>query len=249
MPWFKVDDGFHGHPKVVDLSLAAVGIWSLAGSWCAKYLTDGVIALRAIERMGGNEDLARELVAHGLWLQVPEGFMFKDWSEYQPLKVAVEAERAAARDRMATVRAQKKGVRANTSRTTDERSGEQSENFGARSPEVRIAPSQSQSLPEGGVSTVAEMPPSRYCSRHPHGSEESCRACGDARRSFDAHLLAIKNRPTYRAPTASERASRMCVEPGHEEYPLELSGPLKGKCFACERVFDAEVIADEIHKF
>ena len=218
MPWFKVDDGFHGHPKVVELSLAAVGIWSLAGSWCAKYLTDGLIGLRAIERMGGNEALAHELVAHGLWLQVAEGFVFKDWAEYQPLKVAVEAERTAARDRMASVRAQKKGVQPNTSRTQAE-----------RSPEVRIAPSQSQSLPVGGVFADAEMPPSRYCSRHPNGSDESCRACGDARRAFDSAFLAIKNRPTPRPPTSSELASRMCPEPEHENYPLA------GGCEACRR--------------
>ena len=225
MPWFKVDDGFHGHPKVVELSLAAVGIWALAGSWCAKYLTDGVITLRAIERMEGDEALALELVARGLWLEIADGFMFKDWAEYQPLKVAIEAERLAARERMIVVRAQKKGVRANTSRTD-----------GERSPDVRVTPSLSQSHPEGAAPTSAETPPSRYCTKHPTGTDESCRGCGDARRVFDAAALAVKNRPTSRPPTGAESASKFCQMPGHEHYPLEvISGPMRGKCLACER--------------
>ena len=238
MPWFKVDDGFHGHPKVVELSLAAVGIWTLAGSWCAKYLTDGVITLRAIERMEGDEALALELVARGLWLEVAGGYEFKDWAEYQPLKVAIEAERLAARERMIVVRAQKKGVRANTSRTDGERSDEQNPKFGGSSPDVRVTPSlsQSQSHPEGASPTSAETPPSRYCKKHPNGTDESCRGCGDARRVFDAAALAVKNRPTSRPPTGAEAASKFCQMPGHEDYPLEvISGPMRGKCLACER--------------
>lgn len=238
MPWFKVDDGFHGHPKVVELSLAAVGIWTLSGSWCAKYLTDGVITLRAIQRMGGDEALALELVERGLWIAVDNGFMFKDWADYQPLKVAVEAERTAARDRMTAVRAQKKGVRANTSRTDDERSEEQTSNFEGTSADVLIAPSQSQSLSRGDASADAHPAPSRYCMKHPNGTDDACRACGDARRNFDAAALAVKNRPTNRPPTAAEAASRMCQQPGHGDYPLELSGPLKGKCVQCERTAD-----------
>lgn len=111
MPWFKVDDGFHGHPKVVELSLEAVGVWTLAGSWCASYLTDGEIGLKSIRRLGGSAEQAQELVYAGLWLEPEPGlYQFKDWEDYQPLKAAVEAEREAAKERMKAVRAKKKGV-------------------------------------------------------------------------------------------------------------------------------------------
>ncbi|GAA5198639.1 hypothetical protein [Microbacterium jejuense] len=136
MPWFKVDDGFHGHPKVMGLSLEAVGLWALTGSWCAKYLTDGKVPEKTIRRLGGGPDLAGELYDAGLWEATPDGWQFKDWADYQPTKEEVEAERAAARDRMKKVRASKKGVR----------SSEQLENVDGTSPEVRIAPTQSQSL-------------------------------------------------------------------------------------------------------
>lgn len=136
MPWFMVDDGFHGHPKVVELDLADVGLWTLSGSWASHYLTDGRISMKTIHRFGATRDMADNLVAAELWLPL-EGdakydYEFKDWADYQRLREVVLAEREAARLRMEKVRAAKKGVRANdtpdvranNSRTTPERSGE-----------------------------------------------------------------------------------------------------------------------------
>ena len=67
MTWFKVDDGFYDHPKVIDLPLAAVGLWALAGAYCARHLTDGVITDRQIRAIGGTRKQAAALVAAGLW--------------------------------------------------------------------------------------------------------------------------------------------------------------------------------------
>jgi hypothetical protein len=163
MPWFKVDDAFHGHPKVLELSLPAVGLWTLAGSWCANYLTDGEITLRAIGRLGGSEKNAQELVDAGLWIPtVDESFQFKDWRDYQPLKSEIEAERDAARERMKVVRSKKKGT------VKPDGSGEHIPNvqpnnprtFGRSSEEVRVTPTQpdpahpvptDQTPPNGGV--------------------------------------------------------------------------------------------------
>lgn len=142
MPWFKVDDGFHGHPKVVELSLAAVGLWTLAGSWCAKYLTDGLVPAKTVTRLGGSASEAGELVTAELWFRADVGYQFKDWHHYQPLKVAVEAERAAAQERMRKARAAKKGVQANSERTPTDGSAE-----------VPVTPSQSQSHPSTSSST------------------------------------------------------------------------------------------------
>ncbi|MFP5367480.1 MAG: hypothetical protein ACLGIS_11630 [Actinomycetes bacterium] len=134
MPWFKVDDGFHGHPKVVELSLEAVGVWTLAGSWCAAYLTDGEIGLKSIQRLGGGKEQADELVYAGLWLEpLPGVYQFKDWDDYQPLKETVEAEREAARERMQKVRAKKKGTEAEASADVQANSDRTSE-------EVRVTP-------------------------------------------------------------------------------------------------------------
>src|SRR5690606_3571454 len=127
--------------KVVELSLGAVGLWTLSGSWCAKYLTDGFVPDKTVLRLGGTDDDARELVAADLWLSAAGGYAFKGWEEYQQLKADVEAERMAAQERMKKVRAAKKGVRPNEQRTNDERS----QNVARSSEEVRIAPTQSLS--------------------------------------------------------------------------------------------------------
>lgn len=114
MPWFKVDDGFHGHPKVDLLSPSSVGIWTLCGSHCAQYLTDGLVFARTVAKFGGTDENVRELLDAGLWLDNGDGtYQFKDWGEYQPVRSDVEAKREAARERM-------KRVRANSERTTDE---------------------------------------------------------------------------------------------------------------------------------
>jgi len=163
MPWFQVDDAFHGHPKVLELSLPAVGLWTLAGSWCANYLTDGEITLRAIGRLGGSEKNAQELVDAGLWIPSEvETFQFKDWVDYQPLKAEIEAERDAARERMKAVRAKKKlpGRGTGSDERADDVRPNNSRTFGGTSEEVRVTPTQpdpshpvptDQTPPNGGV--------------------------------------------------------------------------------------------------
>ncbi|WP_394253664.1 hypothetical protein [Arthrobacter pityocampae] len=136
MPWFKVDDGFHGHPKVLALSAADVGVWTLAGTWCAQYLTDGQIAMSAITRLGGTAKNCKALVAAGMWIDNQDGtYQFKDWDDYQPMKSDVEAERDAARERMRKVRSKRTG-------TSGERSEPVRANTEGTSEEVRVTPTQ-----------------------------------------------------------------------------------------------------------
>lgn len=145
MPWFKVDDGFHGHPKVMPLSTAAVGIWTLTGSWCAQYLTDGVVHANIVRRFGGTSENVRELVDAALWIDNGDDtYQFKDWEDYQPVKADVEAERAAARERMRKVRQQKKSVK--PTKTDNAGSGNVHPNvrpnFDRSSQGVRVTPTQ-----------------------------------------------------------------------------------------------------------
>lgn len=95
MPWVKLDDKFHSHPKVMELELPEIGLWTLAASWCADYLTDGEVKKGQIRRLGGTYDLAQKLVEAGLWEPVEGGWQFRDWTEYQPTREAVEAKRDA----------------------------------------------------------------------------------------------------------------------------------------------------------
>ena len=142
MPWFKVDDGFYNHPKVIGLDMAARGLWVSAGSYCAAYLTDGVITDRQIRAIGGTRKQAEKLVSAGLW-SVDDAsprarrYFFNDWRDFQPTRDDVLSKRQEDADRKREARARKATYRENekmSARTNDGRPA------GVRSTSVR-APS------------------------------------------------------------------------------------------------------------
>lgn len=94
VPWFRVDDGFHSHPKRLSVSLAAVGLWTVAGSWSSAHLTDGAVPDNVLPLLSPDAPmLAGELVAAGLWKRRKGGYQFHDWQARNPSKQAVENER------------------------------------------------------------------------------------------------------------------------------------------------------------
>lgn len=135
MPWFKVDDNLGFHHKVIAAGNPAMGLWVRAGSICAQQLTDGFVPDHMVAALG-TKTQAEKLVTVGLWDHAQGGYRFHGWAERQPSKADVEAERAAAKERMRAFRAQKKqgkqkasaqvsepgspDVQANTSRTNAE---------------------------------------------------------------------------------------------------------------------------------
>jgi hypothetical protein len=109
MPWFKVDDSFHSHPKVLAAAPAALGLWVVAGSWSGANLSDGFVPDHVLPRLLPDaESLARQLVSAGLWKRIRGGYRFHDWAEFNPSSETVQAERAAARERMRAMRARRK---------------------------------------------------------------------------------------------------------------------------------------------
>lgn len=116
MPWFKVDDGFWSHPKVLGLSDSAIALWVKAGSWCSQQLTDGFVPESARNLLGIREESvyggnAAELVEADLWSEIDGGWEFCNWSEFQPSKSAVEERREADRRRKAEAREKKRRLR------------------------------------------------------------------------------------------------------------------------------------------
>jgi len=91
MTWFKIDDSFYDHPKVFDAPDCAVALWTRAGTWSARNLTDGFVPAGMPARLCDDPDTAvKELVRRGLWLRTAGGFRFHDWDEYQPSREAVQ---------------------------------------------------------------------------------------------------------------------------------------------------------------
>lgn len=154
MAWVKLDDGFTEHPKVQEVGGDAAWLHVCALSYCNRNLTDGFIASGVVHRLSDRRNprkLAERLTAAGLWDVTPGGWTIHDYLEFQPSKAKVDAERVAARERMAALRAAKEAA---------ESSGEQSPNFAGSSasptrPDVPSAqvplPPQSLDSAEGGM--------------------------------------------------------------------------------------------------
>src|SRR5690606_16541161 len=78
--------------------------------YCARHETDGHIPAAQLSRIGSEFgprkrlELARRLVDVGRWIENGDGWMVKDFTDYNPSAQQKEAERAAARERMRRAR-------------------------------------------------------------------------------------------------------------------------------------------------
>lgn len=106
MTWFKVDDGLAVHPKVLAAGNMAMGLWVRAGSWCAANLTDGHLPRTMIAPLDGRKRDADRLIKAGLWIETSGGYQFVDWSDWQPTKEQVRADREATKKRVSRWREQ-----------------------------------------------------------------------------------------------------------------------------------------------
>lgn len=98
MPWFKVDDGLSSKLETTRIPRAhrsaAIGLWTLAGSWSARELTDGHVPGHMIDELAGSAEDAQRLVDAGFWSIVEGGFQFVVWNGQQPMREKVEEARA-----------------------------------------------------------------------------------------------------------------------------------------------------------
>ncbi|MFD6691080.1 mucin-2 [Streptomyces bacillaris] len=121
MPWFKIDDSAHSHPKFVRAGNAALGLWLRCGAYSAQHLLEGVVP-GDIARLYGTAPQAAKLVKVGLWHAVehecarcpqpePGSFVIHDFFEggRNSTRAQVETSRRAAAERQAKRRARVAG--------------------------------------------------------------------------------------------------------------------------------------------
>lgn len=117
MTWFRADDNLADHPKVRRLGkdkLAAMGMWTLVGTWVGRYDNEGFAPNEVVERYDPRHRLAKKLVAVGLW-EVAEvagepGFIYHDWFDQQPSIAEIEKKKAQNRERQRRFRARRAGL-------------------------------------------------------------------------------------------------------------------------------------------
>lgn len=186
MPWFRVDDSFHSHPKVLATDPAALGLWVLAGSWSSAHLTEGVVQDDVLPRLLPDAaTLARKLVAAGLWKRIRGGYQFHDWADRNPTKESVTASRKSNAERQKRWReAQRNG---STNAVT---------NAVTNSAPTRPDPIKGgNSLTAGNARASPSPEPPRTCPKHTNDPDPpSCGACAATRSAHDRWAIAEADR-------------------------------------------------------
>ena len=103
MPWWRISDDVHAHRKIrraFRRSPESIALWTLAGSYCARYGTDGRITVHEIlEVVDGTPKaavrLASILVDAGLWDRDGDAYVFHDWLDYNDAASDQKARRSA----------------------------------------------------------------------------------------------------------------------------------------------------------
>lgn len=191
MVWFKVDDHFHSHRKAKRSGLEAVGLWCVAGSYCAAHLTDGFVEEWYVNEWRRGPRLAAVLVGMGLWSEATRdgerGWQFHDWDKHQPTKTQVEAERKKARDRKAAQRLSQGDNKRDTPKDDPRDYAQESQETPVPYPPAQPARPSLSLVSSGGDITQGDDPePPRFCPNHPHGTQLNCGDCKDARIAHEA---------------------------------------------------------------
>lgn len=98
MPWFRLDDSFDTHPKILAAGNEAIGLYVRCGTYAARHLTDGFIR-HDVAMLYGTKTLADTLVHAGLWHRARGGWTIHDYLDYNPSREAVENDRKAKAER------------------------------------------------------------------------------------------------------------------------------------------------------
>jgi hypothetical protein len=129
--WFKVDDGYAEHPKTLEISLAASGLWVRCGAWASKYGTDGFIPQKTVwrncEGSSGNpktiaKKLVKELCASGFWEEVDGGFRIHDFLDFNFSNADIQRKREESNARVTALRERRKRERNSVTRDAKEES-------------------------------------------------------------------------------------------------------------------------------
>ncbi len=119
MAWAKLDDKFHGNPKVLQASLPALGLYALGLSYCCDQLTDGQLSRKVVAGWKGWKPAADDLVRVGLWEETPGGYVVHDYLQWNASRQQIVHERADAADRKRTFRERRTNAGRNGDATWD----------------------------------------------------------------------------------------------------------------------------------
>lgn len=101
MPWAALADDFHSHPKIIAAGLAATGLYARSLSYCACYLTDGLIPKTWAHAPHNGAKISRRLVQFGLWEETGDGYRIPDYTQFNPTREYVQQQRSDLQEKRA----------------------------------------------------------------------------------------------------------------------------------------------------
>ncbi len=97
MAWFKMDDTWSTHPKVIAAGLHGRALWIAGGLHCSQQLTDGRIDKTSLQMIAAlaavKPSAASKLCELGLWIDRGDHYVIPNFLEYNPSREQVMAER------------------------------------------------------------------------------------------------------------------------------------------------------------
>src|SRR5262245_11437035 len=114
--YVALDVAAHRHPKFLERSPAAVGLWAMGLSYCGDNRTDGLILRPQVPKLVNLPakkcfELAEDLVAAGLWTKEGEHFRMHDYLDWNLSRGELDQMREQERDRKAHLRSRKSSGR------------------------------------------------------------------------------------------------------------------------------------------
>jgi hypothetical protein len=106
--WARLDDRFHGNPKVMRAwrsAPAAVGLYVMGITYCAQHETDGFIdegfVMLLAPQPREQQKLTAALVQCGLWHEVAGGWTVNGYLDFNPSRQDLEEKRRKDAERKA----------------------------------------------------------------------------------------------------------------------------------------------------
>lgn len=112
-PGFNVDLGFYDSDEVLSIPrkirAAAIGVWTLCGSYSANKLTDGYVSAEALRDRGCTPAIRAALIASTLWESADvDAIRFTRWAKWQRTCAEVKAYRESEAERKRKAREAKR---------------------------------------------------------------------------------------------------------------------------------------------
>lgn len=93
----RLDTGWHAHPKLLKLGLAAMGLHAWSISYCDATRSDGFIPTGAWPALPGVNQARARLEGAGVWMVVPGGYYLHDYTDWNRTRAQIAEISAAMR--------------------------------------------------------------------------------------------------------------------------------------------------------